>query len=247
MAFSYQLYSSRNHGPLPDTLKMLADLGYTRVEGFGGLLDDLGALKAQLDEAGLAMPTVHVGLPMIEDRPDHVARLTDLGVGTVFCPAIPKEDRPDTAAGWEDMARRLDRAAAPLRDAGLAVGWHNHDFEFRPLSDGSRAIDAMFEAAPDLVWEADIAWVTKGGADPFAEIERYADRIVAVHVKDIAPDGEAQEEDGWADVGHGTLPWTRLMTSIRERTQAEHFVMEHDNPSDDRRFAERSLAAAKGL
>ncbi len=35
--FSYQLYSSRNFGPLPETLKMLGNLGYTQVEGYGGL------------------------------------------------------------------------------------------------------------------------------------------------------------------------------------------------------------------
>ena len=38
--YSYQLYSSRNFGPLPDTLKMVADLGYTQVEGYGALLGD---------------------------------------------------------------------------------------------------------------------------------------------------------------------------------------------------------------
>ena len=38
--FSYQLYSSRNYGPLPATLKMLAEVGYKDTEGFGGLYSD---------------------------------------------------------------------------------------------------------------------------------------------------------------------------------------------------------------
>ena len=33
--FSYQLYSSLNFPPLSETLKMLAGLGYNRVEGYG--------------------------------------------------------------------------------------------------------------------------------------------------------------------------------------------------------------------
>ena len=248
MPFSYQLYSSRNHGPLPDTLKMLADLGYDGVEGFGGLLTDVPALKAALDAAGLPMPTSHVGLDMIEGDPEGVVELAGtLGIGTVFCPFLPPDQRPDDAAGWRDFGARLEAAGRPLRDAGLEFGWHNHDFEFRPLPGGVRPIDAMFEGGPHLKWEADVAWIVRGGADPIAEIARYADRIVAVHVKDIAPEGEAADEDGWADVGHGTVDWTRIMTALRERTPAEQFVMEHDKPSDDRRFAERSITAARTL
>jgi hypothetical protein len=35
--YSYQLYSSRNFGPLPETLRMLAELGYKQVEGYDAL------------------------------------------------------------------------------------------------------------------------------------------------------------------------------------------------------------------
>ena len=42
--FSYQLYSSRNFGPLSETLKMLGKLGYKQVEGYGGLYADLQAI-----------------------------------------------------------------------------------------------------------------------------------------------------------------------------------------------------------
>ena len=41
---SYQLYSSRNFPPLADTLSMLSDLGYSQVEGYGGLYDDLAVV-----------------------------------------------------------------------------------------------------------------------------------------------------------------------------------------------------------
>ena len=47
----------------------------------------------------------------------------------------------------------------------------------------------------------------RGGADPRRWIERYRGRIPLVHVKDIAPAGEKEDEDGWADVGTGTVPW----------------------------------------
>jgi sugar phosphate isomerase/epimerase len=133
-----------------------------------------------------------------------------------------------------------------VRDAGFGFGWHNHAFEFEPLADGAVPQAVIFEAVPELEWEADIAWVIKGGADPFEWIGRFADRITAVHVKDIAPEGRSLDEDGWADLGAGVVPWDRLMHALRA-TPARHFVMEHDNPSDDRRFAAASIGAARSF
>ncbi|WP_099864158.1 sugar phosphate isomerase/epimerase family protein [Pararhizobium haloflavum] len=248
--FSYQLYSSRNFGPLPRTLAMLSELGYSQVEGYGALFDgmdesSIARFKSDLDKAGLTMPTAHFGLDMLEADPQRaVAAARALGVQAVYCPYLQAEDRPGDVAGWQAFARRLDEAGKPMRDAGLIFGWHNHDFEFAPIDGERRPQAIVFDTAPDLSWEADIAWIVRGGADPLEWIERYGDRISAVHIKDIAPAGQNADEDGWADVGHGTVDWPAIMTALRD-TPVRYFIMEHDNPADEERFARRSIAAAR--
>ena len=246
--FSYQLYSSRNFPPLADTLAMLGRLGYASVEGYGALYADaakVDELKANLGKSGLTMPTGHFGIDMLETERATVLDICGaLGIRTIYGPYLMPDKRPSAAAGREAFGRRLHEAGKPYRDAGLGFGWHNHDFEFRPLADGTLPQAAIFAGGPDLEWEADIAWVIRGGADPLDAIARFGDRISSVHVKDIAPAGENAAEDGWADVGHGTVDWPGLMAALRD-TPAKHFIMEHDNPSDHARFAERSLAAAK--
>lgn len=240
---SYQLYSSRNHGPLEETLRMLAGLGYGAVEGYGDLYGDLPALKAALDTAGLAMPSGHFGLDFLEGEPRqalHVART--LGMEAVFCPWISASLRPADEAGWRALGARLDAAGRPFRDTGLVFGWHNHDFEFVALPGGTMPMDALLEGGPALAWEADIAWIVRGGGDPLDWIARHGDRIAAVHVKDIAPQGQNGDEDGWADVGDGVVPWPAIWQALKS-TPARIFAAEHDNPSDDRRFATRSFRA----
>ena len=102
-------------------------------------------------------------------------------------------------------------------------------------------------AAPALQCELDVAWVVRGGADPKPWIEQYGSRMAAAHIKDLAPAGENQDEDGWADVGQGTLPWADLYKTITTKSAAKYVVAEHDNPSDIERFASRSIAAIKSF
>lgn len=244
---SYQLYSSREFPPLSSTLHMLGKLGISQVEGYGALYADLTALLAALDSSGLTMSSGHFGLDMIEADPDKVvaiARAT--GMRDVYCPFLPRDQRPSDKSGWRSFGERLDRAGEPIRDAGLAFGWHNHDFEFRKQGDGTVPMEEILAGGPKLTWEVDVAWIIRGGSDPFDWINRHGNRISAVHVKDIAPAGHNSDEDGWADLGHGTVDWNRLLKAFGN-TPAELYVLEHDKPSDDERFARRSITAFKAF
>ena len=246
--FSYQLYSSRNFPPLPATLKMLAEAGYKYVEGFGGLYGDkagLADLALHLHATGLTMRTGHFGIAQIEDTPDWAIEVAQtLGMEKVIVPWIPAEMHPKDGAGWRALGARLQKMGAPIRAAGLGFGWHNHDFEFRKTPDGVMPQTALFDGGPDLEWEMDVAWVIRGGADPLTWIAQHGSRITAAHVKDIAPAGENLAEDGWADVGHGTVDWPTIMAALRG-VGCKYFVMEHDNPADHRRFATRALASVQ--
>lgn len=245
MTWSFQLYSARNFTPWDDVLAMVAATGYRNVEGFGGLYEDPAALRAMLDRHGLSMPTGHFSLDLLENDFDKARSIAEtLGVTTIICPHIAADHRPSDEAGWRGFAARLAAVNDTCAKAGYAFGWHNHDFELAN-TDGIVPMRVILDTAPEIGWEIDVAWVVRGGADPLAWIGEYGTRIIAAHVKDIAPRGEAADEDGWADVGHGVIDWPVIMKALREQTAAKIFIMEHDNPNDVKRFASRSLASAQ--
>ncbi len=250
MTISYQLYSSRKFGPLTDTLRMLADLGYDAAEGYGALYADDAAtdgLAGALKETGLAMPSGHVGLDMCRDRAGRVLDIAKtLGTEYVIIPHLKPEERPADAAGWTAFGKSLAEIGKPFRDAGLTFGYHNHDFELRPTGSGEMPLDLILAGDPDLVLEFDVAWGVRAGVDPMTVIEKHGARLKAAHMKDIAPAGQATDEDGWADPGHGTMDWPALSAAIAA-TGCDLIVMEHDNPSDDARFARHAIASAKGM
>jgi len=247
---SFQLYSARNYPPLSDTLALLGSLGYKEVEGFGGIYasldaDGVKALKADLDANGLKMTTGHFGIDQLENEPQRVIQLAKtLGMDSIYAPFLMPEDRPTDPEGWKAFGIRLEQASKPFKDAGFEFGWHNHDFEFVKFDNGTLPHDIIFDNAPSLSWEMDVAWVVRGGADPKEFLDAYADRISSIHVKDIAPSGENTDEGGWADVGYGTVDWKGLWSACKA-TKTRHFVVEHDNPSDLVRCATRSIETIK--
>lgn len=243
---SFQLYSARKFPPLDSQLALLAELGYRNVEPFGALYGDVDALAAGLAKHGLAAPSAHFDLSMLENEPARAIDIAEkLGVELVVAPYLVAELRPTDAAGWRDLGSRLSLARQRLEDSGLDLGWHNHDFEFVKLADGSVPLDLILEADPELLWEADVAWMFRAGVDPAAWLDRYADRIGSLHVKDVAPPGGNVDEDGWADIGHGVLDFPAIIAAAR-RAGVELYIVEHDNPSDLRRMARNAMATAAG-
>ena len=243
---SYQLFSGRKVS-LDETLGLLVRHGIDRVEGWAPQIQDPAATRDALDRHGLAMPTGHVPLPMVEETPDRVieaARI--LGIGGVIVPVLDPGERPSDAAGWRAFGGRLDRATAPLRDAGLAIGWHNNDFEFAALPGGTLPIEAIADGFPDLQLELDLCWIHMQGHDPAAWVRRYADRLMAVHLKDVAAPGANADEGGWADIGSGRTPYADILPAVRV-AGVKLWVIEHDAPSDQDRFLRTSLAHLKDL
>lgn len=244
---SFQLYTAREFPPLADTIALVAKCGYKEVEGFGGVYGDPKALRNMLDAHGLTMPTGHFSIAELEKQRGKVLSIANtLGVRHIVAPYIPAEDRPKNAAGWTKLGKRLAAIGQWARSEGFGFAWHNHDFEFKKIAGGKTPHELIFAAAPLLDWEIDVAWVVRGGVNPLPWIKRYADRITAVHVKDIAPAGKNLDEDGWADVGKGTMDWKKIIAACGN-TRAMHYVIEHDKPKNIERFTKNSFDFVKKI
>lgn len=247
MKLTYQLYSSRNHPPLEKTARMLAANGYAAVQGFAHFFEGYEEKQAILQAAGLEMRAAHFGIEDLEGKWDRcMAVAKAFGLESIYAPYLMPDERPADAAGWRALGARLAEIGKKVNDAGYGFGWHNHDFELAKLPDGATPLELLLTASDALQWEADLAWVARGGGDPLAEVAKYKDRITSVHVKDIAPAGECADEDGWADVGHGTMDWKGLVAALRD-APVKHYIAEHDKPSDDERFARRSAEFLRSL
>lgn len=246
---SFQMFSSRAAENLEEQISVLAELGYTDVQPFFfGPPEDMASLEsysALLKRYGLTAKSGHFTLDLFEDAPDLVTAIARrFGMWLVVCPWIAPEDRPQTVAGWKALGDRLARLTDLMAARGLTFAYHNHDFEMHPLPDGSYPIEHLL--GDRVPFEPDLAWMVVGGADPLVWLDRYRGRIPAVHVKDLAPEGTALDERGFADLGHGILDWQSLWDAA-VASGSQLMIVEHDQPSDWRRFARRSIETMRAI
>ena len=240
---SIQLYSLRALGPVDAQLDAAAAAGFRLVETIGSQLADPKALKSALDQRGLSAPTGHIG---INDLRSDLSRIADaahaVGIGQLYMPAYPVEERGRTAASWQRAGAELGAIAERLAAEKIGLGYHNHHWELERLDDGRTALESLFEGAAGspVTWQADIAWLARGGVDPVEWLKRYSAILTSAHVKDQASAG-ITADDGWTDVGAGILDWKSLWTAARANG-AGIMTVEHDNPSDPAGFAARSHA-----
>jgi sugar phosphate isomerase/epimerase len=248
---SFQLYSARNFQPWEPIIEHIAACGYREVEGFGGaeygakgtVFENPEAFRALLDKHGLSMPTAHLmPLALFEKDMKRVLQIgKTLGVKNFYCPFVMPDERKNSAAYWKGFGKRLNEAAKAVREAGFGFGWHNHDFEFKKLPDGSMPIDRIFEGGSTVDWEMDIGWTIVAKQNPVKWIKKYGERITAAHVKEIAKKGENLDEMGQTDLGKGIGKWPEIFKALRDHTRCVTFVIEHDNPKDYKSWAKNSF------
>lgn len=180
---SVQLYTVRDALAVDPAaaIDRLAGLGVDAVEPFD-LVDWADRLAGPLAASGLRAGSAHARLLRDDDLGPVFDAAARLGVATVFEPTV--HDGWGDAAGVERIADAVNRASAAAAPHGLAVGYHNHWWEFGELG-GQSAYERFVELLdPAVVLEVDAYWAAVGGADVPALLGRLGSRVTHLHVKD---------------------------------------------------------------
>ena len=179
-----------------DTMKEIAALGYEGVEfafSFGGM--EPLELAEFMKKLKLRTISVHTSLTKAADPEfSDFAYAKALGAETVICSG--KRD------GFADIVDDLSRQVRAVKKAAAANGfkfaYHNHDFEFVKLADGSCGYEKL--VGSDLDVELDVYWLTQAGVHPVDYIKRYGSRLPYLHLKDRNPETKTFTELGTGDV-----------------------------------------------
>ena len=228
-----QMYSLRNVGSLEEQFAMAHRAGFKYVEVVETPDVSAEQLKRTLQHNGLTAISAHVQLIYLEKNYEQVVKYNQVvGISTIVVPWIEPQDRPDSFQAWVQYAKRLDVMGERLRQSGMQLAYHNHNFEMKKY-EGITALEIILNhsSSQNLKLEMDAAWVSRGGQDPLRFINAYPQRIFALHAKDNAPIGVRDDEMNFAPVGEGLLDWPSILPAA-QKNGVKWLIIEHDKPKD---------------
>ena len=233
-----QLWSFREDfkQDVPGTLKRVRMLGFTRVElaGFYGM--SAKEFKGELVKAGLVAVSMHVELEAVKNKLDEVIKdANTLGVTQVGVPWI---NSPFTKKDCEEAIDVFNRAGERMAAQGITFFYHLHGYEFVPNEGGSGTLFEllMSQTNPKFVkLQLDTLHVIHPGQDPAKLIQKYSDRFVSIHLKDLRRDmvadnsGTVKDEDG-RPMGQGKVDWTAVLKAAK-KSKIQWYIIEDETPT----------------
>ena len=233
-----QLYTLRDYiGQDPKgVLAKVVKAGYQEVETYGyspeknfwGLKPT--ELKAVLAGYGLSTPSGHYDLgPYLRDDNEAqleatIAAAKACGQQYLIIPSLDEKLRA-TPADFKALAAKFNKAGAKCKAAGLRLGYHNHDFEFKPIG-GTMLYDVLLrETDPALVdFEMDIYWVVRAGQDPIKLMQAHPKRFPLWHVKDMDKATPSLN----TEIGSGSIDYRKIM-AYASTAGLKHPIVEQEN------------------
>lgn len=243
-----QLYSVRNEmkaDPLA-TLKQLGAMGFQYVEhanyidrkfyGYGAkefrkVLDDLG-LKMVSGHTVLGEPHWDADKREFTDLWKYtVDDAAVLGQQFVISPSL-NESLRKTADDLKRYMEVFNKSGELCKKSGMKFGYHNHDFEFSVLLEGTPIYDIILQHTdPDLVvQQLDIGNLYNGGAKAIDIVQKYPGRFQSMHVKDEIPSTEDNHEKYESTVlGKGIVNVKEVIDLGRKSGGTKHFIIEQES------------------
>ena len=226
-----QLYTLRNFTKTPDdiarTLARVKKIGYDAVQVSAiGKIDD-AEMANLLKNEGLVCCATHAGLDRLRDQTDAV--IAQHKAWNCEYVALGHTNHR-TLDGWRQFIADFNAIAAKFAGSGVKLGYHNHSNELISY-DGQRPLQMMLDTYTADVWmEIDVYWITHGGGDPAAWVEKCAGRLPCVHLKDmdIVNDEAGKHVQRMAEVGQGNLNFPRIIAACRA-AGTKWFIVEQDD------------------
>jgi len=237
-----QLYTLRDFvgdKKLGVTVEKIAKAGYSDIETYGfdnGLffgykpaeLADMLTSNGLVTTGGHYLPESYLFRNGSSDEWKRVVEsAVTLKQEYAVVPYAPESVR--TEEGFKKLAARLNEAGEICRGAGIRAGYHNHDFEFKPVGDTTGLEILLKETDPSLVdFELDIFWCAFAGKKAVDLFEAYPNRFRLWHVKDMNRANRSKN----TEVGTGSIEYKSIFAKA-EKAGLKHFYVEQENFDKD--------------
>jgi len=210
------------------TVRAVAQMGYQAVEFYAPYFEwtDVQAkqMRKLMDDLGIRCYSTHNDEDYFSAPKIERARDLNLILGTKYMVQAwsdPKTKLDD----YKALAGNLNAVAEKLAPAGLKVGYHNHDAEWKQV-EGQRPMDVIAKnTKPTVMLQLDVGTCLEAGADPVEWIRANPGRIRSIHLKDWSPDPNV----GYKTLfGEGKADWKGIFQAAESVGGVEFYLIEQE-------------------
>ncbi len=230
MAIGCQTYPMRDKlgKDFEGTLRQIAAMGYRTIEMCSPAsyaeYRPLAAMKPaemrkKIEDAGLRCESCHYNFRELkENLAERVAYAHELGLTQMVLSSFGL--RADaTMADWRKAATELNAIGAETGKAGLPMGYHNHNTEFKEF-DGVLVYDELMRTFDPAVVKMQFqVAVISLGFEAATYLTKYPGRFVSMHLADYS----TAEKKG-VPVGSGVVDWKKLFAAAKTGGVRNYFV-----------------------
>lgn len=212
------------------TLRQLSAIGYRMIEmcsppgyeksGYGPLVGmKASEMRSIIKSAGLGCESCHYQFRELkESLDDRIAFAKELGLTQMIVSTFGL--RQDAGmADWVRAASEANRIGERTAKAGIQLGFHNHNFEFKEI-DGALVYDKlMAELDPKLVKMQFQVSVISIGHAAATYLAKYPGHFISLHLQDWSAAEKKQ-----VPIGQGDVDWRKLFAAARKAGVKNYFV-----------------------
>jgi sugar phosphate isomerase/epimerase len=153
--------------------------------------------KCQLDHS-IKQAAIHMGgnfsdaesvKNQIENIPNLIKLAHSLECENIFVSGSP------AGANYMAAAENINRLGRMLKENGLALSYHNHDWEAKKDGCDCYGLYTICDNTdPEYVsFVPDVGWLAKGGTNPVDVLKRLGSRVSNLHFKEFTSEGKFTE------------------------------------------------------
>lgn len=208
----------------------IAALGFPAIQLRSNVLrefnDNPAAVHELLDAHRLKMVALSSGGLNIDNPAEmelathleHAKFARDVGGLYLQVTATRPKDRAIVPEDYRKMGRLLTELGKRTAELGVQLGFHNH---MNSLGERPEEVDWIFDAVDSRYakLELDVAHYVQGGGDPSKALERYRDRVLFLHIKDVETvpaSATSQNNYLFVELGRGRVDLPAFFSTLRK-------------------------------
>ena len=124
---------------------------------------------------------------------------------------------------------KLDGQYELYEKEGITLAYHHHNWEYIKLSNGNTRMDELLSKTKKIKFVHDTYWTARCGIDPAKQIDRFGDRLLGIHLRDLDFSKKLIDvvpHDTW--IGGGVIDFKSVLSAAK-KVGCEYFVIEQNS------------------